>query len=176
MTYFTAPPFKIRMFDSYGSGVFGAPRSRKSGTRPHLGTDYTITPGQPIPACVTGQVVRRCTVYMDSQDWKGLVLRTEWGAELKWFYLLAYPELFDPNSRTPPAIVTPETLIGDAQDIRKRYPKDKNHETACTPHVHGQMTVPKGWPLPLHWVLRRDYINYEGRCYVNLESLAKLNG
>lgn len=168
MTYFTPPPFPVRMFDAYGSGVFGAPRSRASGTRPHLGTDYVIEPGQPIPACVEGRVTRACTVYPDSPKWKGVVIKTAWGGELKLFYVTAYPEQIG-------ADVGPETFVGQAQDIRIRYPKDRDHDAACTPHVHGQMTMPKGWPIPLPWVLGRDYIHYSGRCYVNLESLAKLN-
>ena len=175
MIYFTLPPFPVRMFDSYGSGIFGAPRSRKSSTRPHLGTDFVIEPGQAIPACIEGRAARRCTVYPDTQDWRGLVLKADWGGELKIFYLLAYPDIIEYRSGRG-IDVTPDMLVGEAQDIRKRYPKNKQHETACTPHVHMQMTVSREWPLPRHWALRKDYIHYDGRCYVNVESLAMLNG
>ena len=61
-----------------------------------------------------------------------------------------------------------------AQDIRIRYPKDKTHDTACTPHVHVQLVWPRDRTLPLHWVLDKDYTNYQGRTYVDVEEVAKI--
>lgn len=159
----TLPYNAVREYDSYGCGAFGASR----GKRPHLGTDFVVSPRELFPALVEGTVIRRKQPYADDLFWQGLLIQTVWGAELTLFYLT-------PLAGVIGAQVQPDEMIGAAQDIRMRYPADAKHPTPCTPHVHAQLVLPPQWPLPKGWEAKRDYIDYQNRRYANVESVAKL--
>jgi hypothetical protein len=64
--------------------------------------------------------------------------------------------------------------IGCAQDIRLRYPKDDKHGEACAPHIHAQLVWPNDRSLPNEWIIGKDYHEYQGRIYVDIEKAAAL--
>ena len=157
--------YEVRQQDSYGSGRFLAPR----GKRRHLGTDFVVAPGDDFLALVAGWVVRRKRPYGDDLRWDGLLIRADWGGELTLFYVAPFMFRLE-----PPGSVYAHSPVGSAQDIRRRYPADATHETACTPHVHVQLVWPPGRGLPLHWVLGKEYTNYQGKIYVDVEEAERI--
>ncbi len=116
-----------RRDDPAGSGAFAAPR----GWRLHPGTDWLCKPGQPVKAPIGGKVNRIVYPYGDSRDFQGLeIVAPDKSAIAHVFYLVPMPFLLH---RTIEAGDT----IGYAQDVRRRYPKDKKMK----PHIHVTLYV-----------------------------------
>ena len=108
---------KIRK-DADGDGHFGAAR----GARLHKGIDLEYAPDEPVTAEISGYVNRIVLPYADDLDYTGIEVK---GRVLIWHGLY-----ITPLKKMIGSFVKKGTIVGYAQDIRKRYPqcKDmKNH-------------------------------------------------
>lgn len=106
----------VRVRDAQGSGLYGARR----GSRRHEGADYICEPGQAVFAPLSGTIVREAKPY-DAGEFSGVLIQGTY-MDVKMFYLTVAPELIG-------QIVKRGQVIGEAQDISKKYP-------GITPHVH----------------------------------------
>jgi len=118
---------KIRV-DAGGSGHYGAPRSKinslgRTIRYRHDGTDYACKPGQDVKAPMTGIIVRRARPYAN-KNYDGVVIEAKRLA-VKMFYVALDEALIG-------RIVKVGDVIGQAQDISKKYP-------LVTPHIHVQI-------------------------------------
>lgn len=129
-------PHGLRETDSYGSGVYGAPRVRDGINHPHYGIDFRGTPGESVIApcylltkwfgyAYPGDT-RYSSFHAESLEDLGLMLTI--------FYML-------PKDDEGELEYHEGDVIGEVQDLRLRYPADANHATAITPHIHVQLTV-----------------------------------
>ena len=103
--------------DSGGSGRFGSPR----GKRKHAGYDRLCIVGQDIIAPMGGKMVRSFP-YVDDKDYTGCAI---WGEDfmVKLWY-------FEPEESLLHTFVEAGQVIGNAQDISKKY------GGKMQPHVH----------------------------------------
>lgn len=113
----------IRPADKYGSGEYGAPRSRDGAPHPHYGLDICTIPGQSIIAPVPVKIVREARPYADGTDHdvlSGVVLETMDQIQIKVLYVLPHLTLigqFVPRGRA----------VAVAQSLQRRYPGITNH-------------------------------------------------
>lgn len=112
---------KIRDFDPFGSGRYGAPR----GKRIHRGVDFECEPGQEIVCPIGGltgavRIVREARPYVDA-PYSGLLLKTD-KIVIKMFY-------FEPRRTLIGDFVAQGDIIGIAQNIAERY-------HGMTSHIH----------------------------------------
>ena len=111
-------PLSVRS-DPAGDGSYGAPR----GTRVHRGIDFRCVPEQAVFGGITGKVTKHGYCYGNDLSWR-YVQVTDWqGLHHRFFYVDPILPIGE--------VVTPETRIGVAQDITKRYPNQ-----GMLPHVH----------------------------------------
>lgn len=116
--------------DAAGSGKFLADR----GWRKHYGTDFLFKTGiaiedHDILAPVTGKLIRDLAAYNDNPSWRGLEIAQK-HILIRLLYVKVDPDLIGKR-------VTKGQVIGKGQDIRKRYPDEKEME----PHVHTAIFV-----------------------------------
>lgn len=105
--------------DRAGDGRFGAPR----GARQHKGIDYECVPGQVLVGGVSGSVTKHGYCYGDDLNWRYVQVTDFDGLHHRFFYV-------DPLVPVG-EVVGPDTAIGVAQDITRRYP-----DQGMVPHVH----------------------------------------
>jgi len=129
----------LRGTDTWGSGAFLASR----GGRYHWGADFIATPGATVSMPCNGVVTRISRPYADDPQYGGYLIRTDWGAVVRLFYIDASPDLAGRY------LVTGAPL-GGAQSLQGRYP-------GITDHVHVEVRPPAGWPFPISWARGRDY-------------------
>jgi len=116
---------KPRVSDSYGAGHFGAPR----GERTHNGIDYAAEPGAAILAPVSGIVTKLGYPYADDLAFRYVEVLDAHGMQHRVFYI-------KPTVRKGDEVKAKITVIGYAQDLTKRYPKDDDHPEGIINHVH----------------------------------------
>jgi murein DD-endopeptidase MepM/ murein hydrolase activator NlpD len=110
--------------DSGGRGVYQARRGAKA----HTGTDYSVTPGEPVYSPCSGQVKRIARCYSDTPQYTGVVVQ---GAtvRLKVLYVRPTVQVGEHVGRG--------SQIGIAQDISQRIGKDGLYKNqGITPHIH----------------------------------------
>ncbi len=163
--------YSVRPPDGYATQGGGFMASRLHGGAPdvHLGTDLLVKPGDPVLAMVRGRAIRPKLPYPDDLSWKGLLIRLPNGGELTLFYMVPLVEIVSRGE-----YVEPNTIVGIAQDISRRYPADKDHATSAADHVHAQLCMPRTWRIPNEWRYRVDYCGRGGCTCVNVESAARL--
>ncbi|MDX1341254.1 MAG: M23 family metallopeptidase [Reinekea sp.] len=105
--------------DDWGNGEFGASR----GDRQHNGIDYACYPGTPIYSKVYGSVTKLGYPYGDDLSYRYVQITDNEGLKHRFFYVQPDVKVGDR--------VTPQTVIGTAQDIAGRYAQPdkvmKNH-------------------------------------------------
>lgn len=94
--------------DSSGSGRFGASR----GNRTHKGVDLEVTKGEEVYSPFSGVIVRTTRPYADDAKYKGIVLKSDSGIEMKIFYM---------NPSVSSGRVSKGQVIGYAQAISEKY-------------------------------------------------------
>jgi hypothetical protein len=122
--------------DSYGSGLYGASRSRILDNRvvryTHPGIDLKVQPGRPIVSPVVGDIFRHIKCYgkgPGSDHYTGLAINATW-CRIELLYVG-----FNPDAVPVGKMVDAGEQIGIAQDLRTRYPK-RGGKDAITPHIH----------------------------------------
>ena len=124
MSEFSSPlGLLIRGDDKYGTGAFGAPRSRDGAAHPHMGLDIVTVPGQPIILPAPLKCVRVAVPYpegIDADVLKGILLEAMDGLQLKILYM-------DPIMKLMGGYWPRGTVIGHAQSLQNRYPGITNH-------------------------------------------------
>lgn len=114
---------RIRSFDGFGSGRYGAPR----GKRKHRGSDFGGKPGQDVVCPINNAlVVRECRPYAVG-EYSGVILRND-DFTLQLFYFLPNPEIYG-------TFLNEHDVMGTMQDISLRYPIKKG-QVPMMPHVH----------------------------------------
>ena len=118
----------IRYSDTWGSGMYGAPRKKNDGTTYiHKGVDFIVSPaGQNIVAPCGGDVIRIKRPYANPVKgvlFNGILVRS---SDFEWtmFY-------FEPLKEILRTRIEEGQLIGHAQDISIKY-------QSMIPHVHLQ--------------------------------------
>ena len=109
----------VRM-DAAGSGVYGAPRNG----RKHAGLDLICAPGEIVKSPIRGVITRIAYPYPDTSLYQGVEIEGD-VMTLKLFYVKPYYAKIG-------QMVTAAEEIGVAQDVRVRYPDEKD----MLPHVH----------------------------------------
>ncbi len=115
--------------DAYGSGAFGA--SRDGGRRRHNGLDLVAPVGAPIRAPLSGIVTRVGQAYAGDAELQFVEITsptTRYSARV--FYV--------GPSHAPGAQVTAGEIIGQAQDLGRRY------ASGMTNHVHVEFADRRG--------------------------------
>ncbi|MFD1192551.1 M23 family metallopeptidase [Phenylobacterium conjunctum] len=115
--------------DAYGSGAFGA--SRDGGRRRHNGLDLVAPAGAPIRAPISGIVTRVGQAYSRDPELQFVEITsptTRYSARV--FYV--------GPSHAPGAQVTAGEIIGQAQDLGRRY------ASGMTNHVHVEFADRRG--------------------------------
>jgi hypothetical protein len=107
----------VRM-DAAGFGNYGARR----GKRLHNGMDFECKPGQDIDMPIFGELVREAKPYKN-EPYSGVVIKSKY-MTLKIFYFL-------PDKSMIGNVVSQGKVIGKAQDITIKYPKQ-----SMKPHIH----------------------------------------
>jgi len=133
----------IRGNDKWGSGAFGASR----GSRPHLGVDLVVEPGEYVYAPFDMKIERVSYPYSNSH-YMGLAFSTNNSGHLydgRIWYFNPLPSVIGTN-------VVKGEVIGVAQDLTNKYP-------GITNHVHLQL---QGSNLNGH-----DYIVYKNKIYLD---------
>lgn len=126
---------KLRDKDSTGNGWFGASR----GSRKHKGTDFVVSPGERIYACISGRV-RVGLVYGGSIEMK-LVEIVNDTYKVQQMYVQPYVKTGD--------YIKEGSVIGKAQDVAAFH-----GEIEMKPHVHisvwkhGLLTDPEPLIIP----------------------------
>lgn len=113
--------------DAAGDGRYGAPR----GARTHKGIDFECLPGQVLVGGVSGNVTKHGYCYKDDLTWRYVQVTDFDGVRHRFFYV-------DPLVPVG-EVVGPETAIGVAQDITRRYP-----DQGMMPHVHYEVMNDSG--------------------------------
>lgn len=113
--------------DSAGDGRFGASR----GTRLHKGIDFECFPGQVLVGGISGTVTKHGYCYGDDLTWRYVQVTDVNGLNHRFFYV-------DPLIPVGEC-VGPESHIGVAQDITRRYPGQ-----GMVPHVHYEVMTGSG--------------------------------
>jgi len=120
------PPVRepVIRVDALGDGHFGAPR----GYRLHRGTDYIVTPGDPVFMTLKGAKVKRVTrPYADYDELTGVVVVNEHCLNVL-YYVTPIEDLIGKG-------VPQGEVIGYAQDVRVKYgPK-------MLPHIHSEKYI-----------------------------------
>ncbi|CAA6604678.1 hypothetical protein MTBLM1_30271 [Rhodospirillaceae bacterium LM-1] len=117
----------------YGCGHYGADRKKQDGTKyPHTGVDIAVEPGGAVSSPVEGTVERNNIDPYGDGKFKGVLIRTADGHEVRVLYV-------DPSVKKGDSVKA-GTPIGKAQDLSKKHkPKGKDK---MTNHVH--VDVKKG--------------------------------
>lgn len=127
------PSREIRGVDAFGSGAFGARRSRwTAGAQlnakveyEHKGTDFVVVPGSYIPCPCTAWIVRVGKPYADDDRYQSIHLEADEDGD--WQLKVFYAALIYKGGL--PFRVDSGVPFAEAQDLRWRYP-------GITPHVH----------------------------------------
>lgn len=130
--------------DAHGSGAFLASRLN----RLHYGVDFECFPGQDILSPCSGTILRRKRPYATDLLWDGLLLVSHEGLLVTLFYM-------EPLSGILGTEVTRGRIIGDAQDISKKY-------RGITPHIHMEVVWPKDRAMPNDWRMGYEYVIRNG--------------
>ena len=121
MSEFSSPiGLMIRGDDKYGSGAYGAPRSRDGVAHPHYGLDIVTVPGQTIIMPAPMKCLRVAKPYADDDTLSGIVIEAMDGLQVKILYV-------DPILKMIGQFWTRGTLIAHAQSLQERYPGITNH-------------------------------------------------
>jgi murein DD-endopeptidase MepM/ murein hydrolase activator NlpD len=118
-----------RTSDTYGYGVFGAPRD--GGTRPHLGVDFKAVAGQAVKAPISGFVSKIGYAYAGDT-------------------VLKFVEITNPALRYKARVfyVNPDVEVGDAvhlgQAVGTSHTLQDKYPGGMTDHVHLEITDPSG--------------------------------
>ena len=125
----------LRHADAWGSGEYLASR----GDRVHRGVDFVAVPGTFIYSDVVGTVTKIGYPYEDNMFYRYVqVLDTE-GNQVRYFYLEPAVNVGDE--------VTPDTILGAAQDLNPRY-------EGITNHVHLEIKKDGGYRDPMAYLLK----------------------
>lgn len=116
---------KVRGNDAHGSGAFNAPR----GNHIHQGIDIVTTKGENIFSPIDGEVIRYPFPYSGDINYKGILIKNK-DYEVKIFYL---------NPVAKIGTIKKGQLIGNAQDIAKKYPS-----APMINHIHLEVRDSKG--------------------------------
>lgn len=131
-----------RKSDNYGSGRFGSNRRGRAGPRCHNGEDLACFPGTKILSPVDGHVTKLGYPYGDDLSYRYVEVTDAQGLRHRLFYVTPWVEVGD-------NVYADASVLGEAQDIRKRYPN------GMTPHVHYEIKTQDGKFLdPLNHVKR----------------------
>lgn len=138
MSEFTSPlGLMVRGEDKYGSGAFGAARTKDGAPHPHYGLDLVTIPGQVIMLPAPLKCVRSAIPYADGIDadvLKGILLEAADGLQVKILYMAPDDKLMGgwwPRGKA----------IGVAQSLQNRYPGITNH-VHFEVWVHGERVDP----------------------------------
>lgn len=125
--------------DKYGSGAFGASRSRDGKDYSHRGLDLCATPGQTVLAPCSGVVTTVALAYLGDDRYHSIHIQPD--ADLTADVKLLYVR---PQDFTPPYPVDAGKPIGESEDLDGRYPGITNH---CHLEVRIQGEVVDPTPL-----------------------------
>ena len=135
-------PYQKRGSDDFGSGALGSPR----GSRPHLGVDYIVTPGQNVIAPFSFTITGISIPYTWTNLYTGFKGKTSEGYDVRIWYLI-------PNLSLIGKDVFKGEIIGEAQSLQNDYP-------GITDHIHVQVSMPGEFPsLGVVWN-GKTYIEY----------------
>ena len=123
------PTGGVERHDARGAGHYQA--SRDGGTRRHKGVDITANPGDPVVAPIDGKIIRRGKAYSNDPRFDTIEIEGTGryaGMRVKMFYL----DRDGPDKGVNPStsVTAGTTVVGDAQDVRKR------HGNRMKPHIH----------------------------------------
>lgn len=104
-----------RMTDKFGSGLYHAPR----GNRLHNGVDKLAVPGSQLKSLTDGRVTKLGYAYSDDLSYRYVQVSDGIGHELRYFYILPSVELGQK--------IVKGTVLGEVQNLDKRYPGIGNH-------------------------------------------------
>ena len=137
-----------RNTDDWGSGSFGA--SRDGGTRPHLGTDYTVTEGEVVYAPFDMEIYSGSYPYAGNLSFKGVKFNTKInGVDYNgriWYFV--------PYTGIVGSMVSKGDPVGVAQSLQSKYP-------GITDHIHVHLSTAVDVSNQFNTML------YEGRYYIN---------
>lgn len=119
----TTPP--QRGEDNHGSGAYQAPRSYGK----HNGIDYAVLPASLVLANTAGLVTKLGYMYADDLSYRYVRMKTLLGYTVTYGYVEPAVDLG--------ARVTKDTVLGEVQDIAKRY-------EGITQHIHVSVKDPQG--------------------------------
>lgn len=111
----------LRLSDNYGSGLYGV--SRDGGARTHNGVDYCCVPHTEILSPVSGKVTKVGYPYSNDLSFRYVEVTEPNGLAHRVFYL-------SPRVTTGQDVIKGRTVLGESQDLTKRYPN------GMTNHVH----------------------------------------
>lgn len=111
--------------DNYGSGAFGASR----GGRSHNGIDYACHPGSKILSPVNGKVTKLGYPYADDLSYRYVQVTDDEGLDHRIFYV-------SPEVVTGDVVMAGVTVVGEAQNICRRYPRTTDKPAGMTNHIH----------------------------------------
>jgi len=126
---------KVRMFDKWGSGVFGA--SRDGGRRKHVGIDAITVSGEDFHSRVNGTVSGLGYPYADTYHYRIVQITDSVGRNWRYFYV-------DPCVELGLKIKVGDK-IGVCQDLEPRYP-------GITQHVHFEIKNGKDYIDPTSYL------------------------
>jgi hypothetical protein len=137
----------IRGVDKWGSGAFGASR----GSRPHLGVDLVVQPGEYVYAPFDMKIERVSYPYTNSPYMGVAFVHNRGGNSYdgRAWYFNPLPSVIGRN-------VSQGEVIGVAQDLTNKYP-------GITNHVHLQLQGSNLEGL--------DYIIYKNKIYLDPTTL-----
>jgi murein DD-endopeptidase MepM/ murein hydrolase activator NlpD len=118
--------------DPAGDGHFGAPR----GDRTHNGIDYLCVPGEPVRSPVEGNVTKHGYPYEDDLSWRYIEITDGFNQRHRLFYTKPLSNVNE--------LVAVGQVIGEAQNISKRYEDRGQVLNQMKPHVHYEVINGKG--------------------------------
>ena len=130
----------VRQGDCYGSGEWDAPRGDKT----HKAIDYECEPGLIVLSPIIGKVSKLGICYSDDLSFRYVEVTDYKQFRHRFFYVI--PMVSGGDS------VAVGQRLGRADDLRRRYPRDDDHSSAITNHIHYEIISPSG-----------GYINPESR-------------
>lgn len=126
----------VRGTDKYGSGAFGASRSRDGTEYSHKGVDITCTVGQAVVAPCNGVVTTIALAYAGDDRYHSIHIQPDADlvADLKLLYV-------KPARTGLPYTVYAGQELGTSEDLNSRYPGITQH-VHCELHIGGVLIDP----------------------------------
>lgn len=127
---------KVRGTDDYGSGAFGAPRSRDQQSYSHRGLDLTCDAGQIIVSPCKGVVTHVSQAYSGDARYHSIHIQPDEAldADVKLLYV-------DPARLNVPYLIEEGADLGNAEDLSMKYPGITQH-CHLEVHVAGELVDP----------------------------------